>query len=274
MAAVSDKRSGDVGFVGFFECRNDIECANILFKQAIKFLSDSGKKQCRGPINISVWQNFRASYPEENRPFYLEPFTLEYYRDLFLKNKFNISHQNITTTELISTTKIKDYESFYTQSINSGYAYEFLGRENAKECIPDIYSLTNQIFEGGYSFYKISEQEFSYFAEQYIEIPKPHYIFILKNPKKESVGFFFAVPDFFNPELKRIVIKTIGVLPAYRGFGLVKAMFYYAYKNAKKDGFKELIFSTMSLDNERIKSLTGQSLATYRKYEVFEKNIS
>jgi len=273
ISAIVDDRFGDIGSVGFFECENDQKYADILFDKAIKYLKDAGKKQCRGPINMTVWQNFRVSYPEKNPPFYLEPFTLEYYRDLFLKSNFIVSHQNITTIEPIGKTKIKDHQNFYSDSIKSGYTFELLNKENFKESISSIYSLTSRTFEGSYSFYKISKEEFQYSIQQYAETQSSHYIFVVKNSKKEPVGFFFAMPDKFNPELKRVILKTIGVLPEYRGLGLAKAMFYFVYKNATVDGFKKFVFSTMSIDNKQIKSLTGQENSLFRKYEVYEKNI-
>ena len=273
IAAIADERYEGIGLVGFFECENNQEYANWLFDKANTFLKKEGKKQCRGPINMSAWQNFRVSYLENNQPFYLEPFTLEYYRDLFLKKGFSVGHQNITTIESIEKTKIKDYDNYYLQSIEAGYSYHLLSEENAKEIISDIYSLTSEIFKDGYSFYKISKEEFMYFAGQYTQIPKPHYIFVLKNPEHESVGFFFAIPDLFNRESGGVVLKTIGLLPEYRGKNLGSAMFYYIYKEAKKDGFKKLIFSTMSIDNGRIKSITDQNTVPYRKYEVYEKDI-
>jgi len=273
VAVFADDRFSNIGTVGFFECENNQEYANQLFDKAIIFLKNSGKKQCRGPINVTVWQNFRISYPEINQPFYLEPFTLEYYRELFLKNGFYVGHQNMTTTEFIEKTKIKDFVNFYSKSIEDGYSYQLLTKENARENIHDIYSLTSEIFKDGYSFYKISEEEFLYFAEQYTQTPKPHYIFLLKNADNKSVGFFFAIPDLFNPNAKGVVLKTMGLLPEYQGKNLGSAMLYFVYKEAKNDGFEKLIFSTMSVDNERIKSITDQNDIPYRKYEVYEKNI-
>jgi len=273
IAAIFDNRFGEVGSVGFFECEDKQEYADILFKNAIEFLKINDKKQCRGPINISVWQNSRVSYAENNPPFYLEPFTLEYYKDLFVRNNFLVSHQNITTTESIDKTQIQGYEGFYEQSIKDGYSYELLDKNNIEKTIKDIYFLTCKIFEGSYSFYNISEEEFFFFAKQYAGVQNSHCIFVIRNQKGEAIGFFLAMPDLYNLELKRIVMKTMGILPEYRGLGLAKAMLYFVYKSAKEDGFKELIFSTISIDNKKIKTLTGQNLAPYRKYEVYEKNI-
>ena len=273
ISAIVDGRFGDIGSIGFFECEDNQNYADILFDNAIKYLKVSGKRQCRGPINLTVWQNFRVSYPEEKQPFFLEPFTLEYYKDLFLGSNFIISHQNITTIELMNKSQIEDYKDFYSNSINSGYTFELLNKENFKENISNIYLLTNKIFEGSYSFYTISKEEFEYFTKQYVEMRGTHYIFIVKNPNKESVGFFFAIPDIYNLDLKRVVLKTMGILPEYRGLGLAKSMLYFVYKNATVDGFKEFVFSTMSIDNEQIKLLTGQKNSLFRKYEVYEKNI-
>ena len=130
----------------------------------------------------------------------------------------------------------------------------------------------NIIFEGAYSFYKISEEEFIYLAESYLDIPEPHYIFIVKDSKQELVGFFFAVPDLYNLDKKMVVLKTMGIAPKFRGLNLAEAMFYFVYKNAKQAGFSNLIYSTVATNNERIKSLTGEVIP-YRKYEVFTKNI-
>lgn len=273
IAAIADDRFGDIGSVGFFECENEQKYADMLFENSATFLKHAGKKQCRGPINVSVWQNSRVSYPEKNPPFCLEPFTPEYYRDLFLGNGFIVGHQNITTTESIDRTRIKSYEDLYIQSLHEGYSFEMLTKTNAKESMQAVYSLTNEIFEGSYSFYRISEEEFSFFAGHYAKMQNPHYIFIIKDPHQKPAGFSFAISDIFNPHLKNVVIKTIGLLPEYRGLGLGGALLYVIYNNAKKDGFKELIFSTISVDNERIKLLTGQDLLPYRIYEVYEKNI-
>jgi GNAT superfamily N-acetyltransferase len=273
VAAIIDDRFGSIGVLGFFECNNNQNYANSLFNEVNNYLKDAGKQECRGPINISVWQNFRVSYPEGNLPFCLEPFTLEYYRDLFLAYNFIVNHQNVTTVDTIEQSKLKSYEVFYNDSIKSGYSYELLNKDNAQKSILNIYLLMNQIFEGGYSFYKISEEEFIYSTQQYTEVPKPHYIFIVKDIKQELVGFFFAIPDLYNPKLKRVVLKTMGIAPKFRGLGLAEAMFYFVYKKAREDGFKDLLYSTRELGNDRIKSLTGESPVLYRKYEVYKKNI-
>lgn len=273
IAAIADRRSGDFGTIGFFECINDQNIASALFNYASASLKDLGKSKCRGPINISVWQNFRVSYPEGNPPFFLEPFTLGYYRSLFLQHSFSIIHQNITTTGSVNKTQIKEYKKFYLQSIQDGYSYEFLNNENEEDSIKDIFSLSKRIFGGSFSFYEISEQEFLYFAQQYSDISERRCVFILKNKQGESIGFFFAMPDSFNPGLRRVVVKTIGVLPEYGGLGLGRAMLYYFHQSSVKNGFKEMIFSTMAIQNEQILSLVTNTPDIYRKYEVYEKKI-
>jgi len=273
VAAIIDDRFGNIGTLGFFECKNNQDYANVLFTEVNNYLKNAGKQECRGPINISVWQNFRVSYPEGKSPFCLEPFTLEYYRDLFIGHNFVVDHQNITTVDSLEQSKLIAYKVFYDRSVEMGYSYDLLNINNARESIKDIYLLMNQIFDKAYSFYKISEEEFKYFTEQYIELPKPHYIFVIKDIKLEPVGFFFAVPDFFNPKLKGVVLKTMGISPKFRGLGLAEAMFYFVFSKAKEDGVESLLYSTVAFGNDRIKTITGESPVLYRKYEVYKKNI-
>lgn len=273
ISAIIDNRFGDIGIFGFFECENNQEYADLLFSEVNSYLKIADKKEFYGPINTSVWQNFRVSYPEGNLPFCLEPFTLEYYRDLLLGYNFIVNHKNITTIDSIEKTKLKNYEVYYNESLKKGYSYELLNSANFRESIKNIYLLMGDIFEGGYSFYKISEEEFVYFTQQYFELPKPHYIFIIKDMKKEPVGFFFAIPDLFNPKLKRVVLKTMGIRTKSRGLGLAKAMFYFIYKMAKDDGFESLLYSTVEFGNNTVESFIGKTPVLYRKYEVYQKKI-
>jgi len=273
IAAIVDSRLGEIGIIGFFECENKQGYADCLFGEANKFLKDAGLKECRGPINMNVWLNSRVSYPEDHQPFFLEPFTLMYYRELFLNGGYVVDHQNITISESIEKTKIRNYEKYYSQSIADGYRYQTLTSENAMECVHDIYALTSTIFEGSYSFCKITEEEFLYFAEQYTKNHGQNYIFILKNADDVSVGFFFAMPDLFNHREKSVVLKTMGLLPPYQGKNLGSAMLYFVYQEAKRGGYERLISSTMSVDNNRILSIADQNTVPYRKYEVFKKEL-
>lgn len=270
ISAILDERSGEFGYVGFFECENNQEYAVSLFTAAQNFLRAGGKKKCRGPINFSTWQGFRVSYPEEHAPFFLEPFTREYYRDLFKAQGFAISHENITTREHIGQTALANYLEKYTDSLDKGYSYEFLSNETREASLHDIYELSGQIFNNSFSFYNISEEEFLYLASSYGE--QPGQIILVLRQQGKAIGFFLVAVDLFNPAEKRLVLKTMGLLEEYRGKGLGPAMFYAIYLRAKDEGCQELIFSTMDVKNKKIRSITGEA-EIYRHYEVFDKNI-
>jgi GNAT superfamily N-acetyltransferase len=275
IVATYDNRQNGIGVIGFFECKDNIIYAKELFKNAEAFLKDCGVRECHGPINMTVWQNFRVSYPEDKDPFLFEPFTRQYFRDLFLSNGFIIDHENITTTDTLDNTVIKDYEVLYKGFLEQGYVYESINEKNLKKSISDIYNLTCDIFSDAYSFYKISLQEFIFNTEKYMDTKNNPYTFILKNPEGDPIGFFFADVDRYSKDRNRVVLKTMGVLSKYRGMGLGSTMLYFVYDQARKAGANELIFSTMAIDNKRVLSITDTDggLPIYRKYEVYKKNI-
>jgi GNAT superfamily N-acetyltransferase len=274
LAATVDSRYPECGFLGFFECVEDLKCAEQLLGEAGNFFKQMAVKECRGPINFTVWQNFRASYPEDNEPYLLEPFTRGYYRNLFLDNGFRVDHENITTISPIAGSPMKNYEIFYDEAIKDGYRFELLNKDNFGVMIGHIYVLMKKVFKGSYSFYDISKEEFVYITNFYSSFLKKHYVFLIKEPAGKPVGFFFALPDYYHPENVNVVLKTMGLLPAYRGKGLAQAMFYYIYRDALVSRFKNFIFSTTSVGNDKIDRIVKNSdNKVYRRYETFMKVV-
>ena len=81
------------------------------------------------------------------------------------------------------------------------------------------------------------------------------------------------MPDFYSKTEKRLVLKTMGVLPEYQKLGIGSALFYLVYRRAKEENISKFIFSTMRQDNVGIKELTAHAKDVYRKYAVYELNL-
>jgi ribosomal protein S18 acetylase RimI-like enzyme len=92
---------------------------------------------------------------------------------------------------------------------------------------------------------------------------------VVRTSEQTPVAFCFGIPDLYSKKGKRIVLKTVGVLPEYQGRGIAKALLYMIFRAAQAKKIKQLIISTIRLDNKRMQNLIG-SATLYRKYNVYE----
>jgi len=79
--------------------------------------------------------------------------------------------------------------------------------------------------------------------------------------------------DAYSGNHKRVILKTMGVLPEYQRLGIARALFYLVYLRGKQEDASEFIFSTMRADNEKIRDITGRAHHIYREYNVYEMVI-
>lgn len=72
-----------VGFWGFFDCENDLEAAQALFRSAESFLREQGCTSSRGPMNFSVNETCGLLIQGFEHPsVFMMPYNFPYYREL------------------------------------------------------------------------------------------------------------------------------------------------------------------------------------------------
>lgn len=270
ISAIIDSRlPAHVGLFGHFECMDDIKIAKIVFREAQKLLRSHGKTVIRGPVNFSTWRTFRVSYPEDEPPFFVEPFTRSYYRDLWKGFSFVATQHNVSTIEEVEKTSYKAFEEDYRRLMQAGMTFESMKKTSARNIAKTIFELTHKIFSDTWSFVPIGLDEFSYTFGGILEVIDGDFIFLVKDCGNSPIGFCFAIPDYYSGRSKRLILKTIGVLPGYQGRGVGKALFYLLYNASCQRNIVQLIVSTMRSDNRAMRTLT-RSAHIYRHYETYE----
>ena len=69
-----------------------------------------------------------------------------------------------------------------------------------------------------------------------------------------------------------LILKTICILPQYQGKGLGNALAYKIHFDAKKDGFKKIIYALIREGND-IKKFPKEEAVVFRRYAAFEFSI-
>ena len=271
--AIIDRRLSGVGLVGYFECLNNENYAKKILDEVKKFFVSRNIHTIRGPVNFSTWSTFRFGLSEQKPPFFTEPFSREYYAELFHSFGFEPVQYNITQLSALPESNSEDLK----KAENDGFQFEFLSKDNFNEILGDIYPVASASFSDTWSFVPISRDEFFYLYRGFEPRAADCIVVSVRNREGKPVGFCFAVPDLYHPADNSLVAKSMGVLPEYQGHGIAKALFALVYKTAKERGFTKIYYSTMRVDNDAIKKITAaggeKENEPFRRYAVYEMQI-
>lgn len=270
---LNDHGQQEVGIVGYFDCINDVTVAKEVFATVIEFLKERGMKIILGPIQFTTWQSFRVAASGNSSPFFSEPYNPDYYRNLFENSGFSVVQNSISRVRDIARDGISMVDSEYKRLLSQNFSFDRVSRETASAAMREIYTITSAAFRDTLAFTPISFEEFEY---QYCGIEKiveESVIFVVRNPKGLSVAFCLAVPDMLNKNKKRLVIKTIGVLPGYQDRGIGRAVLYITELAGMIEGYTSFIYSTMRIDNKKIHAMTSETKDVLRTYSVYELKI-
>lgn len=268
---IDERQPADVGLIGYFESVDDPGVAAEAFGQALRFLTAHGRRTIRGPVNFTTWQTFRVSYPDAPAPFFMEPFTRGYYRDLFRSYGFSVAQRNVSTIRSLEDSAFGQFGIDLSRSEEEGIAFESLG-ESGEAAEEAIYELTKAIFFDTWSFVPVSRKEFEYMLGVIAPLLDGDLVIVARSPQRMPVGFCFSAPDLYAAVTPRLVLKTLGVLPSFRGKGIGRALLHRLYDAAVQKGYPAVIASTMRIGNEPVRRIIGPA-DIYREYEVYEKRL-
>lgn len=272
---IDERQPNDVGIVGFFECINDDEAAQTIFHYAQQSFQEQQRTCVRGPIDLTVWQQFRVSLPSVHPPFSHEPFTPGYYHTLFQRNGFTVAQRNRTTSADLTTELCTMHASADATLRTQGYSAQMIDVQKDPALIHTIYGLTMRVFKDAWSFVSLDEEEFLFLQSPTRKGDlESLWLFVVRDPHGGIAGFLYGFLDAYDDSAKTHVVKTLVIDPAYQGKGLGKMLLHAFYRQAHSEGAATILFSTMRDGNASILAMTGTNNALYRRYEVYERNLA
>jgi GNAT superfamily N-acetyltransferase len=289
----------NTGFFGFFDCVEDYEVAELLFKVALIKLKAEGVDTMLGPCNFST--NHEVGMLIEgydmppvvmmtyNKPYYndfAEKFGLRKSKDLLA---FRIYADREFDPRLIKMAeRMKDREGVELRTINMRRFDEEV------ELINELY---NKAWAKNWGFVPLSKEEFRHVAKDMKQIIDPDIVFVAEVNGK-AVGFSLTLPDI-NQALKyangrlfptglakllwhtkvknkvdSVRIITLGLLPEYQKRGIDTLLYLKTYEVANEKGYKYGEMSWVLEDNfamVRAGELMGGEL--YKKYRIYGMQV-
>jgi hypothetical protein len=265
ISLIQDNRLPESGIVGYFECFNNYVYAEELFKSAKKYFLEDKKKNIIGPIDLSVWNNFRLSCSEELKPFYKEPFYRDYYQLFFEKFGFSIIQKNYTICKDSEDPAFSFFERDFKRLSQEGFSFLKVNKKDFNKISSTVYSLIANEFLELQAFSKASIDEFLYFFDYF---PEESIIFYCNDKFNNFSGFCFAYPDS-NTE-KMMILKLILIDIKFRDKGIGSALLYFIYKDSIDKHFKNFVFSTMKQEILEIKKFVPKEGIYFKEYKLYE----
>lgn len=225
---------GPVGGVGFFECINNQDAADVLFDVAKHWLLQRGMEAMDGPINFGERDKWWGLVVQGNEipPMYCMNFNPPYYKQLFetygFKNFFN---------QVCFALKVKDrlQQKFYDRhaewSVDPGFSSAHIKKNQLERFAKDFTTVYNKAWAGHGGMKQIEEKlVLKMFKAMKPVMDERINWFVYYN--NDPVGIFINLPDL-NQWFKYLNGK----------FGLWQKLKFLWLKNTKKNNkFTGLVF--------------------------------
>lgn len=293
------------GGMGFFECINNQDAANILFDACKKWNEEKGMEAMDGPINFGEKDKFWGLMIRnfESPPYYGQNYNPEYYVKFFEDYGFNIYYNQLIFHRDYHT---QLQESFRVRAErileNPKYHIERFEKKRIEKFADDFHTIYNRAWTTHEGFPGMTKAQVHALMKLVKPIVDENLIYFAYYENK-PVGFYMSLPEInqaykyvngnFNwwgkikfmwyLKVMKVVDTSFGVAfgidPDHQGKGLEGAIFktYEDYIRPYPERYKNLIITWIGDFNPkmiRIIEFLGakeyRRLATYRK--LFDPN--
>lgn len=270
------------GGVGFFECVDDQQVANLLFDTAIAWLKEKGMEAVDGPINIGenffnwgvlvdgfVQQGFGMQY---NLPYYAKLFQNYGFQTYYEQYSY---HLDITSPDLPARFwKIAEW-----MSKKPGYSFRQFRFAEKDKFIKDFLEIYEQAWVKHDNYKRIDPEDIDKMLVESKMMLDEDFIWFVYHDD-QPIAFFMMVPDL-NQLFKRIYsgklnlfnllkmlwlrrqnvisrcrVLVMGVIPKFQKSGIESAIFYQLRQvMLKKTWYKEMELSWVGDFNPKMISI-------------------
>jgi len=264
----------NIGFFGFFECENNQDTANALFKTAEDYLQAQGVDAIRGPANFSSNEQYGLLVDSFDKdPMVLMPYNPQYYIDLIENAGFAkemdlyswrsdfVSHATSQFYEADGKTEKRIVRAIRRTMKRYNVTVRPLDTKNKRKDFLAFRELYHSAWEQNWGFIPMTERELDALIRDLGFLVLPEYA-LFGFVDGEPAGFMMAVPNFndmmkhvqphpglpepwwllksawhwkLRPKVRSIRGLLMGAKADYRHTGVVGAMFLHLGEQMLQD---------------------------------------
>ncbi len=300
ISAVVDHRFNEhhgtkTGHFGFFECIDDQETANWLFRVAEDWLRDKGMTDVLGPASPGMMDTVGTLVEGfDKQPFLLMPYNKPYYEKL-IKGAGYAKEMDLLAF-LVQKKEI-DLSRFERASQivykrNPGLKIRELDMKNIEEDVEIIRNIYNEAWKNNWGFLPLTKEELQATAKDFKMILETKYAHIAEVDGK-PVAFSVALLDynqifkemngklfptgifkflFGKKKIDRLRTALLGVIPEYRGKAIDALLTQEAIKKSSGIVSSELSW-VLETNTEMIRLAERIGGKLDKTYRMFRKEL-
>jgi len=287
------------GGVGFFECVDSQEAANLLFDTAKAWLEERGMEAMDGPINFGERDKWWGLLVEgfDLDPNYCSNYHLPYYRQLFENYGFQVYFKQFTFGRYILRPLSQRLVEKSEKVLNdSRYSVRHLQMSEIDKYIEDFRQVYNKAWAGHKGVPKMSSLQakatikkmkpimdpkllwFAYFENKpigfFIMVPEVNQVFKHLNGKLDLWGKIVFVWHKWRKTNKKALGLIFGIDPEHQGKGVDGAIIrvtndslnsHRAYENIEMNWIGDFNPKMINLVKRQVEGEVVKTHITYRK---------
>lgn len=237
------------GGLGFFDCIDNQEAADLLFSSAESWLKEKGMEAMDGPVNFGDRDKWWGCLVDgfDKDPNYRMPYNFPYYRKLFETYGFKTYFEQYTFAKNLEQglhpSLATRAERIFKQP---GYDFRHINKKNWKHHAMEFRQVYNRAWAGHDGVVEMSEQQalnqmkqvlpimdekviwFGYYQSKpvcfYINLPEVNQIFKYVDGKLDFVGKLKFLWYQLIKKNRKLLGLVFGVDPDHQGKGLESAL--------------------------------------------------
>lgn len=233
------KNKGDdvpVGGIGFFECINNQQAANLLLDTAKNWLAERGMQAMDGPINFGERDRWWGMVVEGfHEPLYGMNYNPPYYKDLFESYGFKpFFYQICLSMKPKEPLSAKMWERHDALALDKQFSSANIDKNRLEKFATDFATVYNKAWAGHGGLKQLHEKQVVQMFKTMKPVMDPNIVFFAYY-KEEPVAIFTNIPDL-NQWFKHLNGK----------FGLLQKLRFLWLKSFKPNKkFTGLVFGVV-----------------------------
>lgn len=257
-----------LGLIGHYAADHASSSAEIL-SAACSELARRGCTLAVGPMDGSTWRRYRLLSERGSEPlFFLEPDNPDDWPQHFENQGFSPFANYYSTVN-------EDLSRPFPLRVPANFNIRPLDIKRIEEELHCLWQLATRGFAGNFLYTPIEEREFLAIYQRLLPIIRPELVLIAEMDGKPA-GFCFALFDMLQAsrgvKVDTYIVKTLAVLPEYRGDGIGNLFFTRINEAASKLGIRRGIYALMHEDTLTRRKGQGH-FRDIRRYALYSKSI-
>ncbi len=264
-----------VGLIGHYAA-NDRAAARVVIEHACSELARRGCTLAVGPMDGSTWRHYRLITERGSEPpFCLEPDNpAEWPADFTSQGFAPLARYHSALAGEIHTDDPR-IERAASRLSAQGFAIRPLMLDCFEPELLRMFRIATASFASNVLYTPISEQEFNAQYAPLRPYVNPELVLIAERDGNPA-GMIFAIPDWAQvgrgAPVDTFIVKTLAVVPRFRGRGLGSVLLHRANQAAHRLGFRRAIHALMRDENESTR-ISARHAVVFRRYTLYQRPL-